>query len=814
MANQTSPAITMVLEFTDPHKEYIDYTNREEAVDIEDELTTLNSQIQTEDYTEEQLQELKIAVPEQALPFKSYIDYMNREAATKFKQHAAKELTAVFTQKSLLAPKTEVQQLKDKLDLAYENGSLLWKGVVSFDNEFLAKQGLFDKETGRADQRKIKEVIRDAMPAIIKQEGLSDSAFWWGNIHINTDNIHVHVGISEVESARKKIYYAPNRRMELKGKFSQKTIKNLKSKVFHGLLHAEQKERILRKEQVIANLKTDLLSNVLKESKADSKESNTYLEQAFLHLPEKNKNHWRFGSNAKDFAVSKFYLNKYIDFYFEHEGKEEYTSFLKESGEFLLEYQQAYTALETGRDYERLRYVNQKEKRWMVTTAGFDLEGLMNQREAELRERIGNRILTYFKESPRAFQSEETNISDFSKRNQEAILRQYPPATLIKTKEMWKKEGYSVSDDAQEILVLVPVMEKNEAGEEVDKVKEFISVPYFDRNHTLQLQEKRQVTLSECSFLSAEELAFLIDHYKEMKELSPLHKSELGIYRYALRLKALEAQRETLRQLSQQLDQIVPLESDAAFVSFKQAELQKLQEILRLQATPNWKLTTKEKAMKKQHAKQSIDVVQLPVSKATSDLVNTQIQHISTELHYAQQVRDHQLFTVIGNCTKLVYLQDCETKLKIVKTKHEIFQNNHLLTEAIDSDVIRAIKRENGKKFQALKGYYSELSYVSDPLKHAEEKIKAYGQSRSPNVPAPEEKHSGMNKQLLKGTGNRPAVLGSSRRGRNPKIAPSFAQGLQTALKGSKNQAMRALMKRIRDDEREDQEEQKRNAHR
>ncbi|MCW0990740.1 relaxase MobL, partial [Streptococcus anginosus] len=80
---------------------------------------------------------------------------------------------------------------------------------------------------------------REAMPKVIQKEGLSDSAFWWGNIHLNTDNIHVHIGLSEINSNREKIFYRPRGRMEYRGNFSQKTIKQLKSDVFHGLINEQ-----------------------------------------------------------------------------------------------------------------------------------------------------------------------------------------------------------------------------------------------------------------------------------------------------------------------------------------------------------------------------------------------------------------------------------------------------------------------------------------------------------------------------------------------------------------------------------------------
>ncbi|MCW0990751.1 hypothetical protein OJ925_10620, partial [Streptococcus anginosus] len=66
---------------------------------------------------------------------------------------------------------------------------------------------------------------------------------------------------------------------------------------------------------------------------------------------------WRYASNAKDFAVSKFFINKYLDSYFENEGKEDYQKFLTETREFLEMYEGVYSA-EKNQTYEKLRYVN------------------------------------------------------------------------------------------------------------------------------------------------------------------------------------------------------------------------------------------------------------------------------------------------------------------------------------------------------------------------------------------------------------------------------------------------------------------------
>ena len=120
-----------------------------------------------------------------------------------------------------------------------------------------------------------------------------------------------------------------------------------------------------------------------------------FLEQAYNHLPQ-NKN-WRFKSNAKDFATSKFFLNRYLDSYFENEGKEVYDNFIKETRTFLEEYRTAYSS-DDHRSYERVRYVDGKAVKQTVSSAGYDMEKLLKRRENDLRERLGNAILKQFKE--------------------------------------------------------------------------------------------------------------------------------------------------------------------------------------------------------------------------------------------------------------------------------------------------------------------------------------------------------------------------------------------------------------------------------
>ena len=133
----SSPNITFMLQYTEANSQYVDYTNRDEAVKIDEELSLETNRQIVEGLTEYEMDKIQEAVPETQLNFREYIDYMNRSYAT---ENQSEELTAVFTQEADYLQKRRLNDLKNKLESAYQNGSLLWQGVISFDNAFLAEQ--------------------------------------------------------------------------------------------------------------------------------------------------------------------------------------------------------------------------------------------------------------------------------------------------------------------------------------------------------------------------------------------------------------------------------------------------------------------------------------------------------------------------------------------------------------------------------------------------------------------------------------------------------------------------------------------------
>lgn len=716
----SAPSVTFMLQYTGANSGFVDYMNRSEAVDIDNELAVSISEQLIDDVGIDQLKKIQAEVPEQSLNFPEYIDYMNRSYAT---EKQTKNKTAVFNQEKNHLTMGEVDQLKNQLETAYQNGSLLWQGVLSFDNSFLAKQGLYDMETGQVDQAAIKNVLRTAMPHLIKREGLSRDAFWWGNIHLNTDNIHIHFGLSEIESAREKIFYVPRGRMELRGNFSQKSIQGLKSEIFHGLLNDQTRSRLLRQEQVLANLKTDLLRNVLQGHQVATAAEKNFLEQAYNHLPQ-NKN-WRFKSNAKDFATSKFFLNRYLDSYFENEGKEVYDNFIKETRTFLEEYRTAYSS-DDHRSYERVRYVDGKPIKQTVSTAGYDMEKLLKRRENDLRERLGNAILKQFKEGvPRVgiaegSQDMVSNLNHFSQSNQERLRKQLPSVQLVREATDWEKRGFTVPEGVKPLTILRPEYGSyDKHGTGIGPVTGFKTVEVYDVSQVKEDIVNKQLSLKDLSLLSQDDLKGLIDSAKKKEDPSDKERKELGSYRYALRLKGIEQEQTKLMILSRLADQMTPLPQDKPYVDLKKAEFGQRLRLTQLQLTPNYRLSPAEKNEKWKLTQRYQEARQIPITAASRENIQPALERLNREIVITQGVRDGSLLSVLTGTqiTKADYLKDLTTQKSIFEVKHTIYQNNQQLEKLTDDDQIKALKIENSQHFKNLKGLYGELAPREQLLK-------------------------------------------------------------------------------------------------
>lgn len=149
--------------------------------------------------------------------FKSYIDYIDREEA-KRNDHLSEynlyndymgnpdKTTGLFTDAKEKLSMNEKATLKQCFETAQKNESLMWQTVISFDNRWLAKYGLYDLDKRVLDERKIKELATGAVNTMLKNENMEHSV-WSAAIHYNTDNIHIHIATVEPTPMRQMKSY-------------------------------------------------------------------------------------------------------------------------------------------------------------------------------------------------------------------------------------------------------------------------------------------------------------------------------------------------------------------------------------------------------------------------------------------------------------------------------------------------------------------------------------------------------------------------------------------------------------------------------
>ena len=266
------PAIVMVCEFEKNNFKdyggYIDYIDREET---HNELDLKSS-----NYAE-------------------YLEYMDSKNRKKEKD---KTTVKLFTEDKDILSDEDKEKLKDAYRIAQERGSYLWKDVFSFDNEWLEENKYYNSETKQLNEGKIREAIREAMSFRIEKENLNE-AVWTADIHYNTDNIHIHTSLVELEPSKKK------------GKLKPQTLGKMKSAFVNSLVDRnEEHDKIneLMREKIV-NRKKDI--NTFRD-----KEMKKQFINIIKLLPE-DLRQWQYAYNSIDEArplidnLSKYYINNY-----------------------------------------------------------------------------------------------------------------------------------------------------------------------------------------------------------------------------------------------------------------------------------------------------------------------------------------------------------------------------------------------------------------------------------------------------------------------------------------------------------------------
>lgn len=252
--------------------------------------------------------------------FGDYINYIDRDEAvrndnlSKFSLYNdymgnSEKTTGLFTENKDFLSQNEKKELKDIFKTAQENESVMWQHVISFDNRWLLQNGLINRKYDCVNERKLKEITRIAMQQLQKSENL-ENAVWSAAIHLNTDNIHIHIAMVEPIPMRQK------KNDEIRGKLKASSFKEVKSKIVNNVL-SQQKEN-----EIINNIiRNSIIANKKKKMFIKDEEYLKLFKEVISELPE-DRRQWYYGYNSIKHLLPK--IDKMTEIFLENEYKDEW----------------------------------------------------------------------------------------------------------------------------------------------------------------------------------------------------------------------------------------------------------------------------------------------------------------------------------------------------------------------------------------------------------------------------------------------------------------------------------------------------------
>lgn len=220
----------------------------------------------------------------------------------------------LFTAKQDYLNDNEKQKMKKQFQIAQQNESPMWQDVISFDNEWLEKQGMYNSENHTVDETKMRSIVRETMQTMLAAEMMQQSATWTASLHYNTDNIHVHIATVEPHPTRDVMNVFDKETNtwceEYRAKRKPKTLDKMKSKVANCILdRANERNKIDELLRGTIHYKKD---NQI--SLASFRKTNKLFTEAIKRLPEDRKQ-WRYGYESINEA--RPYIDEITNIYLE-----------------------------------------------------------------------------------------------------------------------------------------------------------------------------------------------------------------------------------------------------------------------------------------------------------------------------------------------------------------------------------------------------------------------------------------------------------------------------------------------------------------
>ena len=260
-----------------------------------------------------------------------------------------KKASGLFTKEKDFVDKNSIRELKESYQQAEKNGSLQWKFVGSFDNEWLKENQILDPD-GEVREQALKKAVRVMMDRLIKEEKFIPSqTIWAASFHHNTDNLHFHISLVEKENSRELVkrrkqkvektlsptgmqtrFYRDQgaESLQPKGKLKQTTLEKMKSAFLNELTRASRKQ-ILEKQ-------TALRDNLVQELQLPQEIFTERKELLFiLQVLPQDKKKWQYKTIRREYPLAKNRIDAYTKNYLKKFGKqEEFQRVVKEEADF------------------------------------------------------------------------------------------------------------------------------------------------------------------------------------------------------------------------------------------------------------------------------------------------------------------------------------------------------------------------------------------------------------------------------------------------------------------------------------------------
>lgn len=275
--------------------------------------------------------------------FKGYINYLDRDEAVRnvhtedyniYQNYMGNPIktTGLFSNVKNELTENEKQKMKSIFSQAQKNGSLMWQTVISFDNRWLYENGLYNGYLDKNSERKLQDTARAAVNKMLKKENM-ENAVWTAAIHLNTDNIHIHIAIVEPIPMRKvqstktyksyekngeKVEVVSGERIEVRGKLKLSSIQECKRTVINEILNT--REMNMRLNSIIRE-------SIVQKKNERSIQNDRDLGKLFLQIYEKlpkgiDRRKWTYNSVAVTGVKSD--LDRLTMMYIEKYHKEDF----------------------------------------------------------------------------------------------------------------------------------------------------------------------------------------------------------------------------------------------------------------------------------------------------------------------------------------------------------------------------------------------------------------------------------------------------------------------------------------------------------